>query len=158
MEDFSRVKTCSAVTIMRELNAGKVIFLVVKDKDKGRLRIESYLFEPSARMKSGKALAAWWAYSKDSVPDDDTFTAGMCYAKDLGTWLSLAEKYGRHCVPGIEMTYKEHFAWYLTGVHFFDDSKTINAEYELFTSERTEGFCRGIEQEFANYYFGKYIN
>ena len=157
MDDFKKIKTCSAATVMRELNAGKLIFLVVKDKDRGRLRIESYMFEPSTRTKSGKVLAAWWAYPKETVPDDENFTAGMCCAKDLEAWLALAEKYGKHCVPGIEDTYKKHFEWYLTGVHFFDECKKITAEYELFTSERTDGFCKGIEEEFAKYYFGKYI-
>ena len=157
MAVFGKSSGCTPTGIMRHLNAGRVIFLVVTDRDRGRLRIESYMFEPSERTVGGKALAAWWAYSKDTVPDDDTFTADMCYAKDLDTWLSLAKKYGRHCIPGIETSYKEHFAWYLTGVHFFDDSKKINAEYELFYTDETDGFCNGIEEEFAKYYFGKYV-
>ncbi|MBR6102572.1 MAG: hypothetical protein IKP95_09100 [Ruminococcus sp.] len=155
---FKKCKSCTPTGIMRHLNAGETVFLVVTDKDNGRLRIESYRFEPSTRMKSGKVLVAKWVYSKDSVPDDDTFTAGMCYAGDLGTWLRLAEEYGRRCVPGIEKSYKDHFEWYLTGVHFFDESKKINAEYELFCSDDQEGFCSGIEEEFARYYFEKYVS
>lgn len=158
MSEFKKSKTCTPTGIMRHLNAGEVIFLVVTDQDRGRLRIESYKFEPSERMRSGRILAAWWAYSKETVPDDDTFMADMCYARDLETWLNLAEKYGRHCVPGIETSYKEHFEWYLTGVHFFDDSKKINAQYELFSSDNADGFCNGIEEEFARYYFDKYVH
>ena len=159
MAVFKKSSGCTPTGIMRHLNAGRVIFLVVTDKDRSRLRIESYMFEPSERMRSGKALAAWWAYSKDTVPDDDNFMASMCYAKDLDTWLSLAEKYGRHCVPGIEDTYQKHFEWYLNGEggHFFNDLKKINAGYELFYTDETDGFCKGIEEEFARYYFGKYV-
>ena len=145
---------------MRHLNAGETVFLVVTDKDSGRLRIESYRFEPSDRMVSGRELAAWWAYPKDGeVPGCGELIAGMCYAKDRDTWLTLAEKYGRHTVPGIEDTYKKHFGWYLNGGggHFFNDSVKINAEYELFYTDDTEGFRNGIERKFAEYYFDKYI-
>ena len=155
---FKKSSSCTPAGIMRHLNAGEIVFLVVTDKDRGRLRIESYKFEPSARTKSGKVLAAWWASPKDDVPDGENIMAGMCYAKDIDTWLALAGKYGRRCIPGIETSYKEHFEWYLTGVHFFDESKKINAEYQLFTCETEDGFCSGIEEEFARFYFDKYVH
>lgn len=152
-EDFKKCSTCTPTGIMKHLNAGKTVFLVCTDLDCGRLRIESYRFEDSARSRSGRELAAWWAYSKDTVPDGEYFCAGVCYAYDKETWLRLAGEYGRHCVPGIESTYKKFFEWYLTGVHFFNEFKKINAKYELFCTERNDGFCSGIETEFAEYYF-----
>lgn len=160
MSVFKKSKGCTPTGIMRHLNAGEVVFLVVTDKDSGRLRIESYKFEPSKRMVSGRELAAWWVYPRGGeVPGCGELIAGMCYAKDRDTWLALAEKYGRHTVPGIEDTYKKHFEWYLNGEggHFFNDSVKINAEYELFYSDNAEGFCGGIEREFAEFYFDKYI-
>jgi len=63
---------------------------------------------------------------------------------------------GRRCVPGIESTYKQFFEWYLTGVHFFNECRKINAKYELFVTDRADGFCDGLETGFAEFYFDKY--
>ena len=154
--DFEKCSGCTAAGIMRQLNAGKTVLLVCIDLDNGRLRIESYRFEESKRTVSGTELTAWWAYSKESVPDGENFTADMCYASDKETWLKLAKEYGRRCVPGIESTYKQFFEWYLTGVHFFNECRKINAKYELFVTDRTDGFCDGLETGFAEFYFDKY--
>ena len=68
----------------------------------------------------------------------------------------MAEKFGKRTIPMHDMRDRDYFAWYLTGVHFFADWKKINAKFELFSSARAEDFCKGIETEFAEYYFDNF--
>ena len=145
---FTPLKPLTANKIVWHLKHNKVVFVVARNPENGKYMIISYRLS----VENGREwLLIWGAYHEQQNTPKITVLVNN-QASDHEEWLRMAEE--GICKSG-------HLGLDCTLQYYFDTcvlkggdyAFPLKAEYFVYSSDRIEEFGKGIEKEFAEYWF-----
>ena len=147
---FTELKPLTANKIVWHLKHNKIVFVVAKNPENGKYMIISYRLS----VENGREwMLIWGAYHEQQNTPEITVLVNN-QAADYEEWKRMAEE--GVCKPGhlgLDYTLLDYFGnCVLKGE---DYAFPRNAEYFVYSSDRIEEFGKGIEMEFAEYWFEK---